>query len=54
MLNAQDTRSQLMVTESALELKRMYFLLRELVRMQAGWVPGPAHWETKLLLPELV
>ncbi len=47
-------RARLMVPESAAVLKRLYFMLRELVVMQAGWVPGTAHWETKLLLPELL
>jgi hypothetical protein len=43
-----------MVRPAALILKRLYFLLRELVLMQAGWLPGTAHWPSKLLLPELL
>lgn len=47
-------RAQLMVTASARVLKRFYFLQRELIQLQAGWLPGIAHWETKLLLPEIM
>lgn len=43
-----------MVAPSAQILKRCYFLERELLQLQAGWLPGVAHWETKLLLPELM
>ncbi len=43
-----------MVTESAAILKRFYFLERELIHLAAGWVPGTAHWESKLLLPEIL
>lgn len=43
-----------MVPDSALALKRLYFIQRELVRMQAGWTPGTEHWELKLLLPEFL
>jgi hypothetical protein len=42
-----------MVAESASILKRFYFLQRELVRLVAGWEPGTATWEFKLLLPEI-
>jgi hypothetical protein len=51
---SQSERARLMVSESALLLKRFYFLQREFVRMQAGWLPGTEHWESKLLLPEFV
>lgn len=47
-------RANLMVTPSAKILKRFYFLERELILQQAGWLPGTVHWETKLLLPELL
>ena len=43
-----------MVAESATILKRLLFLERELVLLQAGWLPAVAHWELKLLLPELL
>lgn len=42
-----------MVAESAAILKRFYFLQRELVRLQAGWLPGLSRWELKLVLPEI-
>lgn len=45
-------RARLMVTDSAGILKRLYLIQRELVLAQAGWMPGTAHWESKLLLPE--
>jgi len=47
-------RSELMVAESADVLKRFYLLERELIRMQAGWLPGIEDWEAKLALPELL
>ncbi|MBL9215426.1 MAG: DUF455 family protein [Opitutaceae bacterium] len=47
-------RAHLMVTQSATILRRLYFLERELVRLAAGWLPGTAHWEAKLLLPEVM
>ncbi|QYM78560.1 DUF455 family protein [Horticoccus luteus] len=47
-------RPTLMVTPSARILKRFYFIERELIRQQAGWLPAVTHWETKLLLPELM
>ncbi|MCC6423524.1 MAG: DUF455 family protein [Phycisphaerales bacterium] len=53
-MKARDTRAALMVPDSAAILKRFYFLLRELVLMQAGWMPGTAHWGSKLLLPEVL
>jgi transposase len=43
-----------MVNDSANILKRFYFLQRELVLMQAGWLPGTQHWQSKLLLPEFL
>ena len=43
-----------MVAESADVLKRFYLLERELVRMQAGWLPAIECWEAKLALPELL
>jgi uncharacterized ferritin-like protein (DUF455 family) len=42
-----------MVTESAVILKRFYFLEREIILLQAGWLPAVAGWEAKLLLPEV-
>ena len=53
-LPAKTTRAQLMVGESATILKRFYLIQRELVLMQAGWMPNTAHWERKLLLPEFL
>lgn len=53
-LTSSSSRAHLMVTESAAILKRFHFLQRELVLMQAGWLPGTERWETKLLLPELL
>ena len=47
-------RAQLMVNDSASILKRFYFLQRELVLVQAGWLPGTEHWQSKLLLPEFL
>ncbi|MCG3209525.1 MAG: hypothetical protein FOGNACKC_03152 [Anaerolineae bacterium] len=49
-----DRRAQLMVEDSANILKRFYFVQRALVVMQAGWVPGAEHWQSKLLLPEFL
>jgi uncharacterized ferritin-like protein (DUF455 family) len=49
---AADDRARLMVADSASILKRFYLIQRELVLMQAGWVPGTDHWQSKLLLPE--
>src|SRR2546429_6494156 len=51
---SQSRRAQLTVPQCAMFLKRLYFLHRELVLMQAGWVPGIEHWEAKLLLPEFL
>lgn len=49
-----DPRARLMVGDCSTILKRFYFLQRELVLMQAGWLPGTIHWESKLLLPEFL
>ncbi len=49
-----DTRAGRMVEDSANILKRFYFLQRALVIMQAGWMPGTEHWQSKLLLPEFL
>ncbi len=49
---APDARARLMVADSASILKRFYLIQRELVLMQAGWLPGTDHWQSKLLLPE--
>ena len=49
-----DPRARLMVGECATILKRFYFLQREMVLMQAGWMPGTEHWQSKLLLPEFL
>ncbi|ATC65805.1 hypothetical protein CMV30_18650 [Nibricoccus aquaticus] len=46
-------RTQLTVTQSAVILKRFFFLERELIYLKAGWLPGTSHWESKLLLPEI-
>jgi len=51
---AQTERARLMVGECATILKRFYFLQRELVFMQAGWLPASEHWRSKLLLPEFL
>ncbi|HEX7587818.1 MAG TPA: hypothetical protein VF478_05840, partial [Anaerolineae bacterium] len=51
---APDERARWMVAESAGILKRFYFIQRELVLMQAGWMPGTEHWESKILLPEFL
>lgn len=53
-MSSQSTRAQLTVPQCSMFLKRLYFLQRELVLMQAGWVPGMQHWESKLLLPEFL
>ena len=53
-LSSTNARSRLMVPESAAVLKRFFFLQREIVLMQAGWIPGTAAWAAKLLLPELL
>jgi uncharacterized ferritin-like protein (DUF455 family) len=53
-MRADTNRAQLMVEESALILKRFYFLQRELVMMQAGWLPGVSSMPIKLLLPEFL
>lgn len=49
-----DPRARLTVPDSAKILKRFYFLERELILMQAGWMPGCEHWHSKLLLPEFL
>jgi hypothetical protein len=49
---APGDRAHLMVADSAGILKRFYLIQRELVLMQAGWLPGTEHWHSKLLLPE--
>lgn len=49
-----DPRARLTVPDSAQILKRFYFLEREMVLMQAGWLPGTEHWHSKLLLPEFL
>lgn len=46
-------RVQLTVAQSAIILKRFFFVERELVYLKAGWLPGTIHWESKLLLPEI-
>ena len=53
-LPAATDRANLMVAESASILKRFYLIQRELVLMQAGWMPGTDHWQSKLLLPEFL
>jgi hypothetical protein len=53
-LTSGASRGRWMVSDNADLLKQFYFLQRELVLMQAGWVPGMAHWESKLLLPEFL
>lgn len=53
-MQSPDLRAALMVTDAAKTLKRFYFLHRECVVAQAGWTPGTAHWETKLLWPEFL
>ena len=51
---APGERARWMVAESAGILKRFYFIQRELVLMQAGWMPGTEHWQSKILLPEFL
>jgi uncharacterized ferritin-like protein (DUF455 family) len=41
-----------MVQDCSAILKRFYFLERELVKMQAGWMPGTEHLESKFWLGE--
>ncbi len=53
-LSSAAARGHWMVPDNAALLKRFYFFQRELVLMQAGWVPGMAHWGSKLLLPEFL
>ena len=53
-MHSNDSRAQLMVGDCAIILKRFHFLQRELVLMQAGWLPGTEHWQSKLLLPEFL
>jgi len=53
-MQANGSRAALMVSDSAKILKRFYFLQRECVLAQAGWMPGTVHWETKLLWPEFL
>src|ERR1700733_9443876 len=50
-LPGDDARARRMVNDSALILKRFYFLQRELVLMQAGWMAAVEHWPCKLQLP---
>lgn len=47
-------RSRLMVADAAVAIKRFHFLQRELIRMEAGWVPAIEDWGSKLALPELI
>lgn len=51
-ITKSDPRAILMVAESAVILKRFYYMQRELIRMQAGWLPAIEHWESKLVIPE--
>lgn len=53
-IQANTTRDRFMVPEAARIIKRFYLLQRELVIMQAGWLPGSEHWQSKLLLPEVL
>jgi len=50
----QANRDTLMVPDAAAILKRFYFLCRELVLMEAGWLASTEHWEMKILLPEIL
>ncbi len=49
---AIENRSQFTVDAAAHILKRFYFLQREIVLMQAAWLPGTACLEIKLALAE--
>jgi len=49
---AADDRARMMVADSASIIKRFYLIQRELVLMQAGWLPGTDHRQSKLFLPE--
>ena len=49
---ARENRSHFTVGSAAKVLKRFYFLQRQMVLMQAGWLPGTPNLETKLALAE--
>lgn len=51
-IRAESTRGTLTVDHAAIVLKRFYFLLKELVKMQAGWLPGTHGLEEKLELAQ--
>lgn len=53
-MQSSNARATFMVSDAARILKRFYFLQRECVLAQAGWMPGTLHWETKLLWPEFL
>jgi uncharacterized ferritin-like protein (DUF455 family) len=51
-IQSPDSRAALMVNDAAHTLKRYCLLQRELVLMQAGWLPGTANMDIKLALAE--
>jgi hypothetical protein len=51
---SQDPRAALLVNDAAHILKRYFLLQRELVLMQAGWLPGTANMDLKLALAEFL
>jgi hypothetical protein len=53
-MQSANSRATFMVPDASRLLKRFYFLQREGVLAQAGWMPGTLHWETKLLWPEFL
>ena len=53
-IGGESARARMMVDDTAVVLKRFYFLQREVILMQAGWMPGIELWEYKLLLPEFI
>ena len=53
-IHSRDSRAALMVNDAAHILKRYFLLQRELVLMQAGWLPGTANMDIKLALAEFL
>jgi len=51
-ITATEQRSRFTVDTAASVLKRFYFVQRELVLLQAGWLPGSGSLDTKLALAE--
>jgi hypothetical protein len=53
-IGGPSARARMMVDDSAVILKRFFFVQREVILMQAGWMPGTDLWDYKLLLPEFI